>query len=637
MKKHSVICVMIAFALLPMAAQVTPPPVSVPGDSVTVKVTNHQDQTKAVTFKLSRLDAAAAPLQIPSDTIVQDTQDKDKFTFVIAPDTPSGLYQITPEQKDNSQIGLAPPVQLRIWKPAIEAVDPKIAFPEKDGMRKFSILGAWFPETFNGGDKPKYEIRFVGENTPKLCSGDEKIPREPCYTISRITERQIAVELRDDASTDQQASASMGQQASTNQSGRSYAGHHKISLLVSHADAKPNTDKAESNTADITLSKYGTELPKAIALIFLGALIVLVYFLLRSGRKGIQQKIDGKTYFLSTLFLDQQSNSYSLSQCQFYAWTATAILGYVYLVTSRSLIQGSLTFPDIPGGLPGILLASAGTGILAGGIASAKGNKGAGDIQPSLSDFITTGGVVAAERLQFVVWTIVGISTFLSIVFLTSPATINDLPRIPDGFLQLMGISSAGYLAGKMVRKAGPAISAIGPSADGGKLILQITGSALSESATFSIGDSDIPTEKIQRGDGKNLPEVVQKDETASEGAMARILKLTINAPDPSWFGTDRTLTIRNPDAQKAVSKYSIPSIRSATLDSKTGALELHGAFEQGSQVTSAIGGNSVAVSNLIVAADVIKATVVTKANDVATIKVTGKTGATATITITAV
>ena len=41
---------------------------------------------------------------------------------------------------------------------------------------------------------------------------------------------------------------------------------------------------------------------------------------------------------------------------------------------------------------------------------------------------------------------------------MTDPSTLKDLPKVPDGFLYLMGVSSAGYLGGKVVRKPGPVI-----------------------------------------------------------------------------------------------------------------------------------------------------------------------------------
>lgn len=136
-------------------------------------------------------------------------------------------------------------------------------------MHHFSILGAWFPETFNAGGKPKYEIRFVGEDTPKKCPSETETPIEPCYTITRENERQITVDLRN--------------QVLNSQSRKSYAGPHKISLLVGREKASPNTDIAESNAVDITLSRYGRELPRIYALGFLG---VLQVFRFRRGLGG---------------------------------------------------------------------------------------------------------------------------------------------------------------------------------------------------------------------------------------------------------------------------------------------------------------------------------------------------------------
>jgi hypothetical protein len=80
----------------------------------------------------------------------------------------------------------------------------------------------------------------------------------------------------------------------------------------------------------------------------------------------------------------------------------------------------------------------------------ARGAKGAGPIQPSVADFVATGGLVAAERFQFFIWTLVGVFTFLFLVVFSDPANVSDLPRIPDGFLALMGVSSFGYLGGKL-------------------------------------------------------------------------------------------------------------------------------------------------------------------------------------------
>ena len=218
------------------------------------------------------------------------------------------------------------------------------------------------------------------------------------------------------------------------------------------------------------------------------------------------------------------------------------------------MIQGSVAFPDIPAGLPAILLASAGTTVLAAGISNSKGNKGAGEIHPSLADFIAAGGVVAAERLQFVVWTIVGVVTFVRPVFLSDPSTIDGLPQIPNGFLQLMGISSAGYLGGKLARKAGPTITAVTATAGADLLTLELKGVGLSQNATFSIADDEISPAQIQ-GD---LPAIIQKDATSNEPGFAKILRLNIANPKPGWLGANVIVRITNPDQQEAVGRYTV-------------------------------------------------------------------------------
>jgi hypothetical protein len=79
----------------------------------------------------------------------------------------------------------------------------------------------------------------------------------------------------------------------------------------------------------------------------------------------------------------------------------------------RSLIQGRFEFPEIPQNLPGLLAVSLTTSGAAKGITSVRSPKGAAAIQPGLSDFITVGGVVSAERFQFFVRTVVGVLSFL--------------------------------------------------------------------------------------------------------------------------------------------------------------------------------------------------------------------------------
>ena len=69
--------------------------------------------------------------------------------------------------------------------------------------------------------------------------------------------------------------------------------------------------------------------------------------------------------------------------------------------------------------------------------------------------------MVAPERLLNLLWTIIGGLGFLFFAFSIAPEAINSLPSVPNGFLELMGVSAAGYVGGKVARGPGPNIQAI--------------------------------------------------------------------------------------------------------------------------------------------------------------------------------
>lgn len=198
-----------------------------------------------------------------------------------------------------------------------------------------------------------------------------------------------------------------------------------------------------------------------VAVISFGVALVLgllPLFLLRFARKSY--RIAGSDYRFRMLFLDPETDTYSLSKFQFYAWTVAALFGYAYLFISRVHVQSG-SWPDVPVTLPGIIVVAAGTAVVSQIVTSAKGSKGAGEEKPSIADFITSGGVVAADRLQMFLWTILGVAAFFYAVLQKAPGSITELPAVPERLLVLMGISSAGYLGGKMARKPGPVINEI--------------------------------------------------------------------------------------------------------------------------------------------------------------------------------
>lgn len=483
-----------------------------PGTAVELTATNRDTNPPA---------NASGPIAITANPTSETN-----LVFAVPPSLSFGRWEISVPA---GVVITSKPVMIAVRPrvPTINTVAPQVLYPEQ--AKQFTAIGSGFTE---GPDD--YYLHFLDAPSLVRCDPNARPPAPPasappCYTVKISEDRQ-------------QLTFKFAESADL----LTFAGKRPFAISVGGVD---------SNASAVTFSRVAANTPRYWALAILAIIIVIIYLMLRSGESG-SPDVDGSTYFLKALFLDKATNTYSLSQCQFYAWTGASILGYIYLATAKSMIQGGMAFPDIPDGLPGILLASAGTTVLAAGITNSKGNKGAGEVHPSLADFIAAGGVVAAERLQFVVWTIVGVVTFVRLVLLSDPATINGLPEIPTGFLQLMGISSAGYLGGKLARKAGPTISAVTASGDANLLTLQVKGIGLSQNATFSIGADDVPLEKIQ-GD-KHLPEILQKDDTNNEAGIARLLKLVIAKPAPAWLGANVALTITNPDQQEAVTHYTV-------------------------------------------------------------------------------
>ena len=267
---------------------------------------------------------------------------------------------------------------------------------------------------------------------------------------------------------------------------------------------------------------------------------------------------------LGAFFLDAESNTYSLSKLQFYLWTAAAVFGYVFLAISRSLIQGRFELVDIPSNLPGIILVSSATTVLATGVSEVKGPKGAGDVQPSLSDFISAGGLVTAERFQFFVWTLLGVAGFLFMIAFTDTCRVEELPKIPANFLTLMGVSSAGYLGGKLARKSGPVIDNIAtvPGANDTQLVFKISGASLSRDASFKVDEHPVQPDNHPGIDPR--PTVIAEENDFKTSGFAKILQLTISKPPNDWLPgvvskKGGSLAIINPDGKMAVWPFVIP------------------------------------------------------------------------------
>jgi hypothetical protein len=558
----------IVFPLLVQAQSISAPQCPLPaacqpGDSITV---SSSTLTSNATVSSVTLAPSRATGQNYSSTA---TMGGASLTFVLPRDIPDGTYNLqikqTAKPDQNKPVGqpatqtstqgeiiaALSPSQIVVQRPSITAVSPKAAFlDEKGAYNQVTILGSGFRGENDADGKTRTMFQFTELRTPNLCKGD---PRRNCYELKLDNDHQATLTF--------------------------YDLQPKPEYYSGPWDFKFSVDGFLTNSDKLALIDTRAWIPMTLALASLALILGLLFGLIHWGRTGIKRIFGNKAYILSALFLDVQTQTYSLSKCQFYAWTAASALGYLFLAISRSYVQGSATFPDIPSGLPGILMASAGTAVVSNGISGAKGDKGAGEPGPSLSDFVASGGLVAADRLQFVVWTIIGIGTFLAIIFRSDPRNISDLPAIPLGFLQLMGISAAGYIAGKVVRKAGPVLNNIAPSGSPNELIFQLTGSGLSQSALFFIDGAQIfPDTILGKTDDAKLPEIVQQDSTAGE-TFARILRFRVKKPPQGWFGGPHNFNITNPDGQKATISYQIFRINkdSITIDPQKKTLSMTG------------------------------------------------------------
>ena len=261
----------------------------------------------------------------------------------------------------------------------------------------------------------------------------------------------------------------------------------------------------------------------------------------------------GKAITLAeAIFIDTETSSYSLSKLQFYVWTFAGLGGYLYLSVARSLVQGSLVLSDVPSNLPGIILISIGTSVVATGVSTVAGSKGAGDVDPTPSDLITSGGVVAPERLQYLLWTIVGGLAFFFYALAISPAEIQNLPEIPTGFLQLMGISAAGYVGGKIARGPGPKIAAIrGDLVPPDGIKLTIDGAHLASAAATYFMAAFAPNAAAPGADVQIYPTGLP-----AQAAATYLTQLSLNVPATQGLtftaGARYRVTIVNPDGERA-------------------------------------------------------------------------------------
>ncbi len=346
-----------------------------------------------------------------------------------------------------------------------------------------------------------------------------------------------------------------------------WSGTHQLALRMGEHPVTPSLA--------FTLTEYDSASIRWRAVGVGAALLVLILLIAIAGGTYATR---GTRYVVRAFLIDAETEAYSLSKLQFFAWSVAALLGYCYLALSHFLVQERFELPPLPDGLATMLGMSAGTAVLSIGITAVKGPKASGEAEPSFSDLISVGGLVSPERFQFFLWTCVSILAFLFSALRMDPLEINVLPAIPDSLLTLSGVSSAGFLGGKLVRGPGPVISEV--LVTGGSLAFTIYGRNLDRFARFEINGKSIMslltrepgrpgTQRAGRGDDNGdhtlRAETLEPESGARSKGFAKSLKVVLHRPADEWLRyqdaapDEFELTVINEDGQRAAYDLAVP------------------------------------------------------------------------------
>jgi hypothetical protein len=338
-----------------------------------------------------------------------------------------------------------------------------------------------------------------------------------------------------------------------------YAGFRRVAVA--------NTSAAEglgaalpASAPTVTLSPFGPIWPRVAALgVLMGSIfLVLIVFAKQVPLPGAPTGTKIRRW--QSLLVEPDTNTFSLSRLQLVIWTLVALFAWSYLSIARSVIQMTPTFGDIPGSLAGLLGISVGTTVSTLTLNAVKGGKAAGPTSPSFSDFVSVGGVAAPDRLQYLLWTVIGAIAYIALTLSLDPASIQQYIDLPSGFLTLSGISAAGYLGARVARSAGPNISRVTAVADAQTKFVTLTveGTALSKSGQYLLAFPNangygsavaIAASELQLPIGANA--------TDQDGSPDLYKKLVIvfQPATGNWFNAQPQkgqFSIVNPDGQRA-------------------------------------------------------------------------------------
>ena len=482
----------------------------------------------------------------------QMTADGKWISAVIPRDVGPGRYLVSLQIKDKAALSVPGHLEVRSAEVKILGAEPLIAYEDK-GVYDITLSG----QNFSGvATDNRIEMQDRHPSALSLCNQDENEAKvgPPCLEGVEVP------------------SGSEGSQLNL----RLRPGEGGVVQL------RVRVGDSVSLPKKVTLAKIsGSYIKLWSALTVLLLMAALLWLFWKSiGPRGPSGR---KRNPLAAFLLDEQTSSYSLSRFQLLVWTTVIVFGYVYLYLSKQLVQAVPGLPPIPDGLPALLGLSVGTAVLAVGATLARGSKGAGPIEPGPADLISVGGVIAPERVQFLIWTLVAAAGFLGIVLDSEPTTISVLPEVPASMLYLMGVSSAGYLGGKIMRNPGPVIRTVEANPAGWKaakvedLLLRIQGDNLDKNATFRIDDK--PLEKWQY----DVASPISQDPATAASGLCKQLDLIVHEAEmykvPMEGNKPHQLSITNSDGQSAAAPFpsDMMIISTATIIDGGKSIEVKG------------------------------------------------------------
>ena len=151
--------------------------------------------------------------------------------------------------------------------------------------------------------------------------------------------------------------------------------------------------------------------------------------------------------------------------------------------------------------------------------------------------------MLAADRAQFLIWTLIGVGGFIFLLLRQLPETIVQLPEVNSDLLSAMGVSAVVYVLGKSVRLPGPVISTVTVTAGVTSFDLKIDGVNLHQDATISVDGQAVEVTRVASA-APAAPNPV------SPNLLPQLtVKLAATGP---WTSGDHLLRVTNLDGQFA-------------------------------------------------------------------------------------